>query len=228
MRIRKSLIVAAAASCVATSAYGATVSLNSFENSLGGYVYPAGGDTLFTISGYSTTTGVTDGSYSAIFSPSGSNTGSGPNYTQFIESPGYSTSLLSTLSNASAVTLDVFAPTGSFNGYIQFQAAIQTNDAPAYTYTEIGGFDAAHTPTFGTESTIQFTIPTTLQTTLKADVLAGYGAQFSISIGGGYTTGNETAYLDNLVAVVPNAVPEPASLGLLALAAPALVRRRRA
>jgi hypothetical protein len=226
LRTKFLIMAAVAGAVVSAETVHANVLLNSFENSLGGFVYPSGGDTSFTISGYSQTTGVTDGSYSAIYSPSGTNTGTGPNYGQFIESAGYSTTLTTELQNATAITLQVFAPTNSFGGFIQFNAALQT-DNTGYPYDEIGGFDLAHTPTFGTESTITFQFTAKAIADIAAAEAAGDGTQLSIAIGGGYSAGNETAYFDNLEAVTPAAVPEPASLALLALGAPALLARRR-
>jgi hypothetical protein len=80
--------------------------------------------------------------------------------------------------------------------------------------------------TIGAETTLTWTIPTAMQATLAANPTLATSMTFQI--GGGYSAGNETMYLDNLRII--DTVPEPSTIALIGLGAAGLlaIRRRKA
>ena len=139
--------------------------IESFENSADGWTISpfgsAGNQANFQIAGFSTTSGVTDGTSSMAVGPTAANTGSGPDYSQLLASPAaattYGTNLTNTLANASALSFDVFAPSGSFNGFLQFDFDIN-NTATGFKSLDSFSYPAT---SLGSEKTFSFPIDAT-------------------------------------------------------------------
>jgi len=201
---------AAALTAIPARASGALI--ESWENTLDGWQAPSpdGSNSSYTPS-FSTTTGVTNGNYSLAMTGTAA-----PSYSIMLNSP-YSMTLTNSLADATSVSLDVFAPTGSFGGALGIDMDIGNN---AIGFLSLDGY-SYQSPTIGTESTITVPISSSLASELAT---SGDPTQFYIQVGGGYTPGNETIYFDNLRASV---VPEPASASVIGLAALGLLRRRR-
>jgi hypothetical protein len=194
--------------------------VESWENTANGWsISPFGSQTAnFQISGFSNTTGVTDGSFSMMVGNTPSNSGTGPNYSQLLISDNtptdaYSLNVTNLLANASALSFDVFTPPASFGFFLQFDVDINNS---ATGFVSLDGFSFPSV-SIGNESTI--TVPiTAAQRALLAG--SGTGTTIIIQAGGGYSAGSETFFIDNLRTT---AVPEPASLVLLGLSMPALI-----
>lgn len=196
----------------AVRARASNVLIESWENTLDGWEAPSPDGTNSSYSpSFSTTNGVTNGSYSLAMTGT-----AGPNYSQLLEGPS-SMTLTNTLASATSVSLDVFAPAGSFGGVLGID--IDMNNA-ATGFESLDGF-TYQSPTIGSESTITVSVTPAQNAALAA---SGDPTQLFVQVGGGYTAGNETMYFDNLRA---NVVPEPASISMLALAATGLLGRRR-
>jgi hypothetical protein len=174
--------------------------IESWENTLDGWAAPPSYNVNGFSSAFSTTTGVTDGSYSLALV----GTTSGPNYGQMLYGPS-TMALTSLLSNASAIDLDVYAPAASFGYYLQVQIGINNSSAGI-------GFDALTSyvgVNIGGETTLSAPISPALDALLAA---SPNPTAIFVQVGGGYSAGNETAYFDNLRSVD---VPEPATLSIL-------------
>jgi len=182
--------------------------IESWENSLDGWTVEASGYTA----AFSTTTGVTAGLYSLSLTGT-----AGPNYGQMLESAS-STTYTIDLAGASALRFNVYAPAGSFGGYLQLDVDINNADAG---FVSLDGYSYA-SATIGGESTISVPISSALRNTLAA---SANPTTLVIQVGGGNTTGNETFYLDNLQVTQ---VPEPSVAALAALGSlGVLVARKR-
>jgi len=182
--------------------------LESWENTLDGWQVLNGNYTA----GFSSTTGVTDGSYSLSLTGTAA-----PSYGQMLGSPS-TTLLTSELAGASALSFDVYAPGGSFGYYLQFDVDINNSDTgyvslDSYSYPGVS---------IGGETTVTVPISSSLQSALAA---SSNPTSIYIQVGGGYSPDNETFYLDNMRLT---AAPEPATLALLGLgmAGGMLLRRR--
>jgi hypothetical protein len=218
-------LVAAAA----RPARAGTVVIESFENTLDGWSVGVQQSANFTNTGFSTTLGVTNGTYALSVGPTATNTGANPNYSIMLSSPAYGTAqaiaLTQTLATATSISFDVYAPPASFGYYLQFEAATQTN-AAGYPYA---GLAANYSATnIGQETTLTTPITPAENATFAADAAQGISTLLDLQVGGGYTAGNETFEIDNVVATVPDAAPEPTSLALFGAAGVGLASRRRA
>jgi hypothetical protein len=189
--------------------------VESWENTADGWaISPFGSQTAnFQISGFSNTTGVTDQSYSMIIGPTATNAGSGPNYSQLLISDNtidaYSTNVTTLLSNASALSFNVYTSSGAFGGFLQFDVDINNSGTG---FVSLDGFSYPSV-TLGTESTITVPITAAQRAALASSLsTATPNTTIILQVGGGYSSGNETFYLDNL-RTTP--VPEPATLALL-------------
>lgn len=193
--------------------------LESWENTLDGWQVPPSYNlqpAFGAVPGFSSTSGVTAGSYSLSVTGTG---GSGPNYSQLLLGPG-TTLLTSKLAGASALSFDVYAPGGSFGYYLQLDVDINNSDTG---FVSLDG-NAYPGATIGGETTITVPISASLRSALAA---SSNPTAIIFQVGGGYSAGNETFYLDNM-RLTP--APEPATLALLGLgmAGGILLRRRSA
>lgn len=141
--------------------------------------------------------GVTDGQWSFEVISTGQTSANFPEL--FAVDSQRQNTLTSILSSTSALTLDVYAPLGSFGGNLSILMFIVT---PGLAGTMLN----SEATTIGQETTLTFNIPTSLNTALAA---SPNGTDIQIDGIGGFTAGNETVYLDNLRTV---AIPEPAPL----------------
>ncbi len=178
--------------------------LESWENTLDGWtVDPLGKNPTYTAS-FSTTTGVTDGSYSLAL------TGLVyPNYAQLLSAP-TSTNMTALLAGCVLISIDVYAPTGSFGNILQFDIDIDNADTG---YVSIDNF-IYEKAIIGGESNITFTVPSDIQAELA---LSTNPTTLYIQIGGSDTIGNETMYLDNFQIHFPpdGTIPTPTQPSIL-------------
>lgn len=191
------------------SASSQTVLVNSWENSSEGW---GALEANWTSGGFSTTTGVTKGTYSWIL-----NAAAGPDYSGAIGGTA-STALTAELANAASVSVNVMATGFS---YMQWDLAL---NGGGLGYASTDGYGYSQSPTIGTESTLTFAISPAFRTTLAANL--GTATSLNYQIGGG---GAGTVYMDNLT-ITELPVPEPSTLALAGLGAAGLlaVRRRKA
>jgi len=194
-----------------------TVLVESWENTTDGWGV---NQTAFQSDGFSTTIGVTQGSYSWEIGAVSTNTGVGPNYANMLGGPA-SVNNTTLFANAATVSLDVWAPAGSFGGYFQADLAYN-NSVLGYNSVDGYSYPAAFTPD-GNEHTLTFTISPTLNASFAANPTST--TSFNIQIGGGFTSqATEVFYVDNLRVTE---VPEPTTLGVLGLGAAGLLAFRR-
>ncbi|MGP8055124.1 MAG: PEP-CTERM sorting domain-containing protein, partial [Limisphaerales bacterium] len=190
----------------------------SWENTVDGWG-PIGGNMV--INGFSTTLGVTAGSYSLVLGDNAASiaASSGPNYAGQIGSTA-STALTLDLANAASVTLDVYVPGGNFGYYLQWDLALNQNGGLGYQ--SVDGYSYSQTANIGGEKTLTWTIPSAMQAILAANPTLPTSLNFQI--GGGFSSANDAVYLDNLTITE---VPEPTTLVLAGLGALGLLAIRR-
>jgi hypothetical protein len=118
-----------------------------------------------------------------------------------------------------SLSLDVLTPPGSFGFFLQFDIDINNADTG---FVSLDGFSYPST-TIGAQSTITVPISAGLASALAA---SSNPTTIIIQVGGGFSPGNETMYLDNLRV---HQVPEPSTFALLGLGLLGLcvTRRRR-
>ena len=155
--------------------------LNSWENSTEGWTIL---ESAWTSTGFSTTTGVTAGSYSWNL------TATGVDYGPALQGPS-STNLTTLLTNAASVKLDVLAPTGNFGWGMQWDLVVNQPDGMGSV--SVDGYNYDQSPVIGTESTLTFTIPSAIRAALAAHPTNASYLTFQIGGGGG-----GTLYMDNL------------------------------
>lgn len=172
--------------------------INSWENSVEGW------GTLqanWTSGGFSSTNGVTAGSYSWVL-----NAAASPDYGAALGGSA-STSITELLASAAPVvnvSVDVYATGFSF---LQWDLTLNQDGGLGYASTD--GYKYTQSPTIGSESTLTFSIPTDMRATLADNLTLPTSLNFQIGGGNG-----GTVYLDNLVIT---AVPEPGALVLAGL-----------
>ena len=193
----------------------------SWENSLDGWGTIGGN---MVINGFSTTNGVTEGSYSLALGDNAAAiaASTGPNYAGQIGSTA-STALTLALANASSVTLDVYVPGGDFGYYLQWDLAL---NGGGLGYQSVDSYSYSQSATIGGEKTLTWTIPTAMQATLAANPTIA--TSLNLQIGGGFSSGADAVYLDHLVITD---TPEPGTMALFGLGALGLcklARRRNA
>ena len=175
--------------------------LESWENTLDGWTVVASGYTA----SFSTNYGVTDGSYSLELAGL-----SGPGYGPMIASPN-TTALTALLANSTSLWFDVYAPAGSFGGYLQFSVEIYNSDIG---YVSLDNYTYTNVAFIGGETNLSVPIPAVYQAELAA---SANGTALIFQVGGGSTSGNDTFYLDNLslnarwVGTIPTPYPPAAS-----------------
>lgn len=215
-RTNKYLASLAAMGLMWAMPYGAsatTTLIESWEGGLDGWVVPAPGGSNTTYSAQVVPgPGVTDG----VDSLAVSSQTTSPNYTQLLAGPS-SMGLTTILGNASAVDLDIYTPPASFGYFLQFDIDINNADTG---FVSLDSYSYPAT-TIGAEYTLSVPVSSALAATLAA---SSNPTAIYIQVGGGFTAGNETMFLDNLRAVN---LPEPASFSLLGITGLTLLRRRR-
>jgi len=185
--------------------------IDSWENSTEGW----GTDgTIWTSGGFSTTTGVTLGTYSWILNASAS-----PGYA-FAFGGTATTAITADLANATAVQIDVLATGFSYQQWDLDLNSGAFTVALGGSYQSTDAYSFPQSPVIGTESTLTWTITPAMQALLAANPTATTSLNFQI---GGGNAG--TMYLDNLRIV--EAVPEPSVFALIGLGATGLLAMRR-
>jgi hypothetical protein len=201
---RAALLAVAACSLYLQPVQAATALIESWENTLDGWTVSGGG---VGSSSFSSTLGVTDGSFSLDLTYAGNPNYGTPMFSSYV--PAW-TSLLAT---HPTVSVDVFTPPASFGYYLQVQLWINNADTG---YFQDGSYLST---TIGSETTIIFPdLPPAMVATLAA---SSNPTQLGFQIGGG---GAGDVYLDNFRA---SSVPEPGTLTLLSLGALGLLALRR-
>ena len=196
------------------SAQSVTNVINSWENSSEGWGTDGAN---WSSGGFSTTTGVTQGTYSWILNAAGS-----PGYGFAIGSTA-STAITVDLANATAVKIDVLA-TG-----FSYQQWDLTLNSSAFTvplggsYQSADGYSFPQSPVIGTETTLTWTIPASMQAILAANPTMTTSLNFQI---GGGNAG--TMYIDNLRIIDPaTPAPEPATFAMMGAGVAGLLAFRR-
>ncbi len=158
---------------------------NSWENSLEGWTILEPG--IWSTTGFSTTTGVTAGTYSWNLTAA-----SGPDYGSALQGPS-SVGLTTLLVNGASVSIDVLTPVSGSFGYYQ-QWDLHVVQPGGMGDVSLDGSTYNQSPSIGgPQSTLTWAIPVAVR-----QALAGHPAlpaYFTFSIGGG---GSGTRYLDNL------------------------------
>jgi hypothetical protein len=172
---------------LALSAQAQTL-LNSWENSLEGWTILE--TNIWSTTGFSTTTGVTAGTYSWQLTAS-----SGPDYGAALQGPS-STALTAILANTASISIDVSTPVaGDFGYYEQWDLVI--SQPGGIGYVSVDGYSYSGDSDIGASNTLTWTISTNISSALAANPLLPSYLVFQI--GGGFNSSvTNTMYLDNL------------------------------
>jgi hypothetical protein len=162
----------------------------------------------WTSAGFSTTTGVTAGTYSWMLTAAAS-----PDYAGAIGGTA-STALTAELANAASVSVDVYA-----TGFSYMQWDLTLNQNGGLGYQSADGYSYSQSPVIGTESTLTFTISQAFRDTLAANPTLPTSLNYQIGGGNG-----GTVFMDNLRIT---SVPEPCTLALSGLGVVGLLLFRR-
>jgi hypothetical protein len=175
--------------------------LYSWENSQDGWTILE--TNIWTTTGFSTTTGVTAGSYSWQLTAS-----SGPDYGAALQGPS-STALTAILANTASISIDVATPvSGCFGYYLQWDLVI--SQPGGLGYVSVDNYSYSGDANIGGSNTLTWTISTNISAGLAANPLLPSYLVFQI--GGGFSSGvTNTMYLDNLRATSLGPL-EPAQL----------------
>ncbi|HEX4122866.1 MAG TPA: hypothetical protein VH619_19800, partial [Verrucomicrobiae bacterium] len=172
---------------VAVSAHAQTL-LNSWENSLEGWTILE--TNIWSTTGFSTTTGVTAGSYSWQLTAA-----QGPDYGAALQGPS-STSLTAILAKTVSISLDVDVPAGGSFGYYE-QWDLEVDQPGGAGNQSVDGFSYPADSNIGGNTTLTWSIPASLATAIAANPTLPCSLVFQI--GGGYnSSGTNTMFLDNL------------------------------
>ncbi|HEY1922724.1 MAG TPA: PEP-CTERM sorting domain-containing protein [Tepidisphaeraceae bacterium] len=200
--------------------------IEGFENTLDGWTYvPTYNPTDAGYAGqetFSTTTGVTQGSYALVVNSGAvARTLNGLDYGNFMVSP-RTTTLESLLAGATSITIDYNNP-----GNLAYGPQIDLDIDGATGYNSLDGYGYP-TPPLG-QSTAVYSLTSAERSAMAADLASAtpIGVNLVLQIGGPAPSAINTPllYIDNIQAVQP--VPEPASIGMLGIGAAYLLKRRR-
>jgi hypothetical protein len=183
--MKKNVLILISVLALGLSAARSQTLLNSWENSLEGWTISEPG--IWSTTGFSTTTGVTAGTYSWNLTAV-----SGPDYGLALTGPS-STNLTTLLENAASISIDVLTPVAGSFGYYQ-QWDVEINQPGGAGTISLDGDTYDQSPSIGgPESTLTWTVPAAVR-----QALAGHPTlpvYLTFSIGGG---GSGTMYVDNL------------------------------
>src|SRR5580698_1415448 len=134
---------------LAKSASAQVLYNESWENTLDGW-NTAGGN--MTLAGFSSSLGVTEGSYSVgLGAPTGA-----PNYgIQFASSA--STALTLALGNATTITVDAYVPAGDFGSKLEFSLLVSQKNGLGTV--SLDNFSFSGSATIGGEKTLIWAVP---------------------------------------------------------------------
>jgi hypothetical protein len=213
MKARIVVSFAAAAAYFLSAVQTRATLIESWESTLDGWTVQ---QAPYTPS-FVTSPGVTDQSYSLALTGT-----AGPSYGQMLLGPS-TASNTTILAKAVDLSIDVYNLPASFGYYQQWDLDINNADTGyfsvnGYAYDRYGNVGG------GGEATLTWTIPAAKRAILASSTSP---TQIIFQVGGGYTAGNETMWLDNVRTT--DIVPEPASLtlGVLAVGAMTWCGRRK-
>jgi hypothetical protein len=175
--------------------------LESWENNLDGWIVDPLGKNSTYHGSFSTTTGVTDGNYSLVLSGT-----IYPNYAQLLAAP-TGTNMTALLGDCISISMDVYCPSNSFGNILQFDFDIDNADT-GYLSLDNFNYVPAYRGGPGGQTNISIPMPADVSAQLA---LSANPTTLYIQIGGSYTDGNETMYLDNfqLHSAPQGTVPTP-------------------
>src|SRR5208282_2213208 len=136
----------------------AQTQVDSWENSMEGWTISEPG--IWSTTGFSTTTGVTSGTYSWNLTAA-----TGPDYGVALTGPS-STNLTVLLGDAASISIDVLTPVSGSFGYYQ-QWDVQVNQPGGAGTISLDGYTYDQSPAIGgPESTLTWTVPASVRQAL--------------------------------------------------------------